>query len=54
MNREKLSKVKCPFLRRLFLCIVVVPAVSVYLVEQCVEVMDDAIKTFKDIWKGDK
>ncbi len=50
--RDTFGKIKCPFLRRAALCGVFIPAVAVYLVEQCVEVMDDAIKTFKDIWKG--
>ncbi len=50
--RSTFNKIKCPFLRRVALCAVFLPAVAVYLVEECVGVMDDAIKTFKDVWKG--
>ncbi len=50
--RDAIGKIKCPFKRRVALCAVVVPAVVVHIVEELITIMDDAVTTFKDVWKG--
>ncbi len=52
--RKTFIESKCPFKRRGVLCAVFLPAVAVFLVERCLEAMDDAYQTFKDVWKGDE
>ncbi len=52
--RDAIGKIKCPFLRRLVLCAVVIPAFLVHVVEELVLMGDDCVKTFKDVWKGVK